>query len=304
MTSAELRAAACSRRACRSRRPAGAADTAAASRAAESAAKSTAPKAAPKAKAGKPKAKAAPAAPKAAAAPAAPAPDIPGTKRAYMADTYRFEASATVVAVVEDHPLLGGTCVVLDETIFHAQGGGQPADVGTIAGVPVTMVKEVGRGDANGVLHAVAAGSSLAVGQKVALSVDAAQRLAFARCHSAGHLLDVAMSRIGYAALKPTKGYHFVDGPYVEYEGKIAADERPRVVDALNAALVELIAADTPTAYSWDAAGARIVDIGGESCPCGGTHVKSTGELGAVTVTRLKAKKAFLRVSYVMGGPP
>ena len=36
--------------------------------------------------------------------------------------------------------------------------------------------------------------------------------------HSAGHVLDVAMALIGHAHLKPTKGYHFPDGAYVEYE--------------------------------------------------------------------------------------
>ena len=41
----------------------------------------------------------------------------------------------------------------------------------------------------------------------------------FARFHSAGHLLDMAMKRLGQMQLKPGKGYHFTKGAYVEYNG-------------------------------------------------------------------------------------
>lgn len=42
----------------------------------------------------------------------------------------------------------------------------------------------------------------------------------------------------------------------------------------------------------------RIVTVAGLVCPCGGTHVSSTGQLGGVRVTRVKPKKGTLRVSY------
>lgn len=44
----------------------------------------------------------------------------------------------------------------------------------------------------------------------------------------------------------------------------------------------------------------RIVTVGGLSCPCGGTHVSSTGKLEGVRVTKVKAKKGTLRVSYTL----
>lgn len=44
----------------------------------------------------------------------------------------------------------------------------------------------------------------------------------------------------------------------------------------------------------------RIVTVAGLACPCGGTHVRSTRDLNGVRVTKLKAKKGTLRVSYAV----
>ena len=46
------------------------------------------------------------------------------------------------------------------------------------------------------------------------------------KIHSAGHLLDVAMRRAGSSDLNPGKGYHFQEGPYVEYVGVVADKDR------------------------------------------------------------------------------
>ena len=56
-------------------------------------------------------------------------------------------------------------------------------------------------------------------GDQVCLSIDSEFRAAHARIHSAGHLLVVAIARAGRQDLKPRKGYHFQEGPYVEYAG-------------------------------------------------------------------------------------
>jgi Ser-tRNA(Ala) deacylase AlaX len=64
--------------------------------------------------------------------------------------------------------------------------------------------------------------------------VDGEFRKTNARIHSAGHLLDVAMNRAGKTELKPGKGYHFVEGPYVEYIGVVPENERDELVKILN----------------------------------------------------------------------
>jgi len=76
---------------------------------------------------------------------------LPATKLLYQANTYLFTAEATVLEVGEKAGG-GGWAVVLDETCFHAQGGGQPADTGTLtragggAAWAVRMVKKDGEG--------------------------------------------------------------------------------------------------------------------------------------------------------------
>lgn len=76
--------------------------------------------------------------------------------------------------------------------------------------------------------------------------IDEARRRLHARLHSAGHALDVAMARIGLGGecLKPTKGYHFQEGPYVEYEGEMPpqyAADLEALMAALNAEMKVLV---------------------------------------------------------------
>lgn len=131
--------------------------------------------AAPQAKAAAAKAGSSPA-PAAAATP--PTSDLPPTDALYQTDTYLFAADATVIGIT---PLDGdqGFAVVLDRTCFHPQGGGQPADTGSIAGgsgepFGVAMVKK----DASGVVsHIGPSAPSFDVGSKVKLDVDGALRV-------------------------------------------------------------------------------------------------------------------------------
>ena len=187
-----------------------------------------------KAKAAAPKAEA-----PAAAAPTSCSEDLlPATVALYQTDTYLLTSDAIVLAVEQ---LDGGEgwAVVLDQTVFHPQGGGQPADVGTLegeSGAPfaVSMVKK----GKTGVVRHEGASPKLppfAAGSRVRCAVSEQARLLNARVHSAGHLIDVAMTNSGMASrLRPTKGYHFTPGSYVEYEGdKLDVPER----DALLAKL-------------------------------------------------------------------
>jgi len=226
---------------------------------------------------------------------------LPPTRKVYLDDTYRFEyAGATILAA-------SPTEVILDATIFHPQGGGQPADQGVIecddAVFAVSMAKATARGADARVVHTGTWASKTdappSPGATAILKVDAAQRVRNARYHSAGHAIDVAMDRAGYSHLEPAKGYHFADGAYVEYAG--VADDAAALVEALNAQLRAIVAEDAVTEVSFDGAtGDRIVDIAGKTCPCGGTHVAKTTELGVVTVTKAKNKSKKLRISYVV----
>jgi len=230
--------------------------------------------------------------------------DLTPTMLLYQSDTYLFSCSATVLAV---RPQENGSSwsIALDETCFHPQGGGQPSDCGTItrididSPIAVSMVKK----DPSGIVwHECAEDPKVTAGTKVRCTVDEAFRRKNARLHSAGHLIDVAMARAG-CSLRPTKGYHFSPGSYVEYEGKLDASDRDTLLPKVQAEIEELIAAAIPTEVVpqqpvSEAGVVRVVSVGGQACPCGGTHVKDTKELVGVKVEGIKTKGKVTRVSY------
>lgn len=231
------------------------------------------------------------------------------TSLLYLSDTYQFTGQATVLSVqiVDDQKI-----VVLDQTIFYPQGGGQPYDTGEIIGVESFVVTKV-RLQPDGTVHHFGQGN-LVVGETVQLQVDASRRLENARIHTAGHLVDVAVKNLGID-LKPTKGFHDPAGSYVEYEGglEISDDLMAELETAVNelvradlAVIIEDLApAEAAERGVWAPPGksARFVYFAGyESigCGCGGTHVKSTAEIGQITIRKIKSKKGMTRISYAV----
>ena len=147
------------------------------------------------------------------------------TIRDYYDDSYKFSSTGTLLKAEqlenEDWSLL------LDRTIFHPQGGGQPSDEGKIrsedAVFNVTSMKTEG----DQILHIGKFESgSFEEGKELDLQVDEESRRIHARVHSAGHLLDLCMKRLDRGDLRPGKGYHFAKGAYVEYIGVVPAEER------------------------------------------------------------------------------
>ena len=134
----------------------------------------------------------------------------------------------------------------MDKTIFHPQGGGQPKDEGLITSSDSSIKFKVSdlKAKDDAILHIgkYESASSFSVGDEVKFLVDGEFRKTNARIHSAGHLLDVAMNRAGKKELKPGKGYHFVEGPYVEYIGVVPKEEMDELTTILNKHIADLIA--------------------------------------------------------------
>ena len=163
---------------------------------------------------------------------------------------------------------------------------------------------------------------SIETGASVKMSVDIIQRQLNSRLHSAGHSIDAALKRCDgnvFGRLRATKGYHFTDGPYVEYEGELNEIEIRELPHILNIHLSNIIDENIPTVISMvEKAEApkllgltladlefypnlvRIVNVAGLPCACGGTHVTSTKDLLKVTVTKIKKKKKVVKIYYVV----
>lgn len=178
--------------------------------------------------------------------------------------------------------------VVLDRTLFHPQGGGQPSDTGTIAAVEVKKV-----------IHTPEAIVHLTVAPiigDVELNVNVKERLIHTRLHSAAHLIGVVGDRMGWNA---TGGNHFPDESRVIFKPtnpEIVQLIEPSQFEALVTSIVRL-GLERSVGETDD--GLRTVTWGDlPPYPCGGTHVKNTQDIGKIKITKIKLKKGLITVSY------
>ena len=223
------------------------------------------------------------------------------TECLFRDDSYLRECEARVVAVNEQG-------VVLDRTVFYANSGGQPGDLGVLvsasgAQVPVANTIYLDQMKTE-IAHVPAPGTPpLAIGDKVAAQIDWDKRYARMRMHTALHLLSAALP------------YAVTGGSVGDTEGRLDFDipEAGLDKDAITAKLAEMIAANAAVTSRWisddELAGnpglvktmavkppmgtgkVRLIEIAGlDLQPCGGTHVRSTGEIGKVAVTQIEKK--------------
>ncbi|KAF2289183.1 hypothetical protein GH714_029272 [Hevea brasiliensis] len=203
----------------------------------------------------------------------------------------------------------GRLALILDSTIFHPQGGGQPADTGFITAATDDsnfkfIVQDVRSKDGivyhYGVVEEEDSGRDfLEKGREVLLHVDECRRKLNSRLHSAGHLLDGCLLNVGLGHLEPAKAYHFPDGPFVEYKGTVPQNELQNKQKELEVEANELISTGgivSAAVLPYEEASAlcggylpdyipkgstpRIVKLGNfPGCPCGGTHVSDISEI-------------------------
>jgi Ser-tRNA(Ala) deacylase AlaX len=226
------------------------------------------------------------------------------TKLIYLSDTYIYSTRATIL---QRGTNAQGTYIILDQTIFYPQWGGQPSDTGTISMDGTLFEVKMVRLNEDGVVYHYGEYSkgTFAIDDVVSLEIDREKRLLNARTHSAGHLIDVAMRNIWLASLKPMKWYHFPDGPYVEYSGNME-ESIESIMVKLQTEIDRLVKQDIPMLISYDTdvksptgktpRYARFEWYDGWGC--GGTHVRKSGEIGKVMIRKIKMKDGNLRVGY------
>jgi alanyl-tRNA synthetase len=222
-----------------------------------------------------------------------------GQFSAYYEDTYEEQVETQVVAV---GTLDGAPWVAVEHCLFHPQGGGQPADRGWVDDHEIVPVRD----HTTGLIVAMSSGEeplpTLAEGQQVKARIDLAARIRHAALHTAGHLVDAAGQAQGWVQ---TASSHFPGQARIEFSApqsdvRLESSEgREKAAEALRVVVAEAVARDLAVTWEYDEAGRRIVHLAGlHSAPCGGTHVRSLGDLAAVTLPTLKVKKGKIRVSY------
>jgi len=142
------------------------------------------------------------------------------TELLYMKNMGQIQCSSKMVGYHQDGDK---TIVILDQTIFYPQGGGQPYDTGIIKsndGDLVFRVQAVRFVD--GIVNhiGVVEKGKPSIGIEVQCFIDEDRRNRNSRLHSAGHLIDMAVKEMDID-WTPGKGYHFPQGAYVEYHGTV-----------------------------------------------------------------------------------
>ncbi len=232
----------------------------------------------------------------------------------FREDCYLQECEARVVALTE----AGG--IVLDLTVFYATSGGQPGDCGALTGaggvrIPIETAIYTDPAKSE-IAHVPAAGAPLpAIGETVRAVIDWNKRFARMRVHTALHLLSAALP------------YAVTGGSVGEREGRLDFDipEAGLDKDAITERLAAMIAANAEVKSRWisdeelaanpglvktmsvkppmGTGRVRLIEIVGYDLqPCGGTHVRSTAEIGGARVTQIEKKgKINRRVRIALG---
>ncbi len=226
------------------------------------------------------------------------------TKRLYFEDAYRTEFEAAVLERLthEDRP-----AVVLEETAFYPESGGQPWDLGTLGGVPVLKVIEEGER----IIHVL---ERDVPGDKVEGRIDAARRFDHMQQHSGQHILSQAFIEVMRGE---TRSFH-LGAEFSTLEigiPGIAESDRDKVERRANDVLFqnreirtsfvppERIA-EVPLRRPPQVKGTvRVVEVCGfDFSACGGTHVRRTGEIGLIKIIGWEKIRGNLRFTFVCGG--
>tara|TARA_E500000331_G_scaffold145395_1_gene141516 strand:+ start:329 stop:1036 length:708 start_codon:yes stop_codon:yes gene_type:complete len=233
------------------------------------------------------------------------------TEEVFREATYSKTADAKVFRVMDEG-------VILDRTIFYPEGGGQPGDIGSIrleGGLDLIVANTVKT--PNGILHIVdAKKSEMVIGQSVTMDIDWERRLRHMRMHTALHLLcsqvEGAVTGGAIGAQKSRLDFNI-------------PGERPEK-EELEQKMNSLIAGDHKVSISWisdeelkanpdlvrtmsvrppmGTGSIRMIRIGDniDFQPCGGTHVKSTLEIGYIKVGKIENKgRQNRRINITLG---
>lgn len=210
------------------------------------------------------------------------------TKKVFWADPYKTSLSTTVTSV-------SGPDITLSETIFFAFSGGQESDAGTIEDHVVSAAQKQGQE----IVYTLADDHGLVTGQSVLVQIDWVRRYRLMRLHFAAELvLELFYKKLSGVS---KVGAHIAqDKARIDFAWpESIAPLLPSMASDANS----IIAADLEikTAFDDEPNERRYWEISGFSrVPCGGTHVKRTGEIGTIKLKRNNKGRGNERVEIYL----
>jgi alanyl-tRNA synthetase len=225
------------------------------------------------------------------------------TKRLYFDNPYQTEFQADVI-----HSLVyeGKPAVILDRTCFYPEGGGQPADSGTLNGIPVLHVLE----QDDRILHVLEEHIS---SDAVTGKIDGDLRFDHMQQHAGQHVLSQCFVQLFDAA---TRSFHMgEETSTLEVDMRNISEEEAERVEKLANGMVFQNKEIKTSFYKEEevpqvrlrrppkkTGEIRVVEVSDfDYTACGGTHPRSTGEIGTIKILRWERIRDNVRVEFICG---
>ncbi|HJX87060.1 MAG TPA: alanyl-tRNA editing protein, partial [Gemmatimonadales bacterium] len=221
------------------------------------------------------------------------------TRRLYYTDSYLTAFPAEVVDRAED-----GALVYLDRTAFYPTSGGQPHDTGRLGSARVLDVVDQGDRIAHRVDTPLPAGP-------VDGAIDWPRRFDHMQQHTGQHLLSAVLADLtGHATISVHFGREIstldLDTPELPHDQVVEAELRANRIVTENrpveVSFEEAASAEGLRKASEREGTLRVVSIRDlDRSACGGTHVRTTGEIGPVFIRRLERVRKTVRLEFLCG---
>ena len=196
------------------------------------------------------------------------------TVKIFWEDPYLVELDAVVTSVEGDD-------VIVDRTVFYAFSGGQESDAGTIGGRTVVEAAAVG----DDIVYTLDSAEGLRVGSGVAIRVDWPRRYRLMRLHFAAEIVLELMYR-AFPGIVRIGAHISEQHARLDFTwGESIKPSFPGIMEEAN----RIIESDAPivSAFSDELTGRRYWEVDGFArVPCGGTHLRRTGEVGGISLRR------------------
>lgn len=196
------------------------------------------------------------------------------TVKLFWTKPYRTICEANVVSAE-------GACIVLDQTVFYAESGGQESDHGTIGGYAVIRAEK--RGD--DIVYTLPEDHGLAEGDVVHVEIDWPRRYRLMRLHFAAELVLELVCR-AVPGIEKIGAHIAADKARIDF---LHPQNISGLFERIEAEVHDIVRAKMriTSAFSDEAAGRRYWAIDGlAQVPCGGTHLLQTGEVGDIELKR------------------
>jgi Ser-tRNA(Ala) deacylase AlaX len=214
------------------------------------------------------------------------------TKKIFWEDPYLTQLDTLVTSVKDPD-------ITVDQTVFFAFSGGQESDYGTIGNSRVLQARTEGRE----IVYTLENGHGLKPGDRVSMKIDWERRYKLMRLHFAAEIvLELVYQRLG--SIKKIGAHIAQDKARIDFEwdgniSKVLADiqkEALRIIEA-NQEIISAFSDEEKEKRYWEIKGFAKV-------PCGGTHLKRTGEIGEIELKRKNPGKGKERIEiYVSQNP-